>query len=240
LKVSIEEIIQFLSGSWWAGLSGLIGVAALLIGIYYERSKKRKESIKHAIENRTTLGNNIIVENSNLIPDISDISKLAISNDDLDQMYEEAKNYAVLAYDDAIFTQLAIQVYPFMTSKVSVYFDFYSKWAKKTYTYRFTGNILKGEHGSPDKVVNNNSEIKAFHKLPWKINSNWLDFIQKTYKLVGPFAPSLGSNYILYGDPPNNDYYWRIIFDDDFNGKNYTYEWKGGKIDESTIKKIIS
>jgi len=103
-----------------------------------------------------------------LLPEGAQITKLRIDNDLLNQIYEQAHRQAIDRYDDARLSYFCIQVFPFreVGSKVTIYLYFYSKWADKKCTFRFSDESPQVNHAPPDRPAKD-YDRDVFTRLPW-------------------------------------------------------------------------
>lgn len=176
-----------------------------------------------------------------LLPDSADITRLSITNDLLNQIYEQAHRQAIDKYNDAQLSAFIIQVFPFadITPKVNIYLWFYSRWADKLCRFRFSDKLPQVENYPPDKFVREDRERVTFVTLPWKKSPQWMQFLNRVYSKIGPFASASGTYYQLNAFPPENSQGdWIVSFDDHFTGKEYAFEWNGKKIDDQSIKQV--
>jgi hypothetical protein len=161
-----------------------------------------------------------------LLPDANDISKLSIDNTLLSQLYGEAYGRAVAKYHDAKLRALAILAYPYAPlDRVSIHFDFYSRWADRLCTY-FLGEVGDMVESEPDKPAQFGLERMIFDELPWLAAPDWPQFLKKSCEKVGPLSPARWTTYQLWaraGPEPQ----WGISFGDGITGKEFDFSWDG-------------
>lgn len=180
-----------------------------------------------------------------LLPDKTNITKLAISNDLLDQIYESARRLAThtYRYTDAELSQFFLQVYPYgiradmPSALVNIYMDFYSKIADKKCRFKFGGDTQQIKHLSPDKFVRYDSDRKVFGTLPWNESPLWMKFLDIVYIRKGPLPKAQTTYYHLSAFiNQENKLSWRISFTDDSSGRDFRAVWDGTKLDEENIR----
>jgi hypothetical protein len=172
-----------------------------------------------------------------LLPDINEIMKLSISEDFIDSIYEQARAQAVKLHQDAKLSAFVIQVFPYskIGSLVNIYFDFYSKWADKISTFIVSEDNPEVTFSPPIRVNKKDKSVFVFDKLPWKESPHLLDFLCRVNEKRKPFHPALGTHYQLSVYSFDKDFPWRLCFDDDFNGTDFTYKWDGKGLDDKSI-----
>lgn len=172
-----------------------------------------------------------------LLPDVNEIMKLTISESFIDGLFEQARTQAVKIHQDTELSSFSIQVFPYSKtgSLVTIYFDFYSKWADKIATFRVSEKCPEVTFSPPLKVNKKDHSVSVFDKLPWKESPHWLDFMGRVFEKRKPFHPSLGTNYQLSAYTWDEVFPWRLIVQDDFNGTNFTYKWDGKGLDDKSI-----
>ena len=177
-----------------------------------------------------------------LLPDKPDITKLDISNYLFDQIYEQARAQALVSYPDAQLAHLTIQIFPFheVGRRVNIYLDFYSKWANKRCKFRFSEDEQQVIHAPPDRPVREDSHKNIFETMPWRKNPQWIQFLNRVYAKIGPFASATGTIYHLSANPPEGNYWdWSLSFDDCFAGREYRFGWNGKDVeDDQNIKQF--
>jgi hypothetical protein len=166
--------------------------------------------------------------------------KLSISNDFLDELYDQARNQAVNIHHDAKLLCFTIQVFPFqiLGSRVNIYFTFYSKTADKVSKFALDETIGRIEHSPPIRARKKDFPNDVFTKLPWRKSPNWQDFLDRVYELENPIHEASGSNYHLRAVPYNNKYAWSLEYVDFSGGDDFSYEWTGKGIDSKNIRKL--
>lgn len=236
-----------------------IGIPTLLL--HYERGKsstiinravseeKQKEenrqttpTAKSKIQNdkKEISSNELQIQKRALMLDKKEITKLDIDNDLLDQIYEQACSYALRIYYDAQLSSFVILSFPFQEvgANVTIYFDFYSKWADKICTFRYSDAFPQVEHSMPDRPAKNDYYKKVYANLPWKESPQWIHFLKRAYVKIGPLTPALKTYYhfatYAYSSPR-----WSVKFTDGFSGKEYKFEWDGKGLDENSIKQTF-
>jgi hypothetical protein len=224
---------------YWTGLSVALTVTALGIlywgfkpkihGYFKEKRKTQKTQLEITPSKETEM------QKSELLPDNSKITKLNIDNRLLDEIYEQAHRQAVEIYPDAQLSRLSIQVFPFQkTGKVTIYLYFYSKWADKASCFRYPDTSLQVEHSTPDRPAKDDYEREILTTLPWKVSPQWMQFLDRVYAKIGPFASAIGTNYHLMAFPT----YWHLEFDDGFSGNIYKFEWDGRGLDKNSVRQL--
>lgn len=178
-------------------------------------------------------------EKSALLPENANITKLNIDDNLLDSIYEQAHRKAIDIYHDAQLSGFTIQVFPFREagSKVTIYLDFYSKWADKICVFRYSDIFPQVEHGPPDKRPKSDSRREVFTTLPWKKSPQWKRFLNRVFAKIGPFAPASRTMYHLRAHPSKKTY-WSLSFDDGFSGNEYSFEWNGRGLDKNSVKQL--
>jgi hypothetical protein len=173
-----------------------------------------------------------------LLPNPSNITKLSISNDLLDQIYEEAQCLAKERHNDAQLSHFTIQVYPFGTpcATVNIYIDFYSKWADKKLGFKYSDDTQKIVHLLPDKFVTSDLDREVFNTLPWRNSPMWMQFLNIVYAKIGPLPSAETTYYHLMAYPR---FGWRVNFTDNFSGREHPYWWNGKEIDDKSIKSCL-
>jgi len=227
---------------YWTQLAVVLTATAL--GILYwgfkpqiDRLFKEKGKFQKAKSETAPLRKEETQEAS-LLPENVQITKLSIDDSLLDEIYEQARRKAIDIYHDAQLSFFAIQVYPFTGPSVNIYLDFYSKWADKKCTLRARSDASwHVEHSPPDKHPKYDSGRQVFTTLPWKESPQWMEFLNRAYAKIGPFAPAIGTSYHLFAYPTQNKH-WSLGFSDGFSGKEYSFEWDGKGLDENSIKQL--
>lgn len=174
---------------------------------------------------------------STLLPDKADITKLNISNQLLDQIYEQSHSQATAIFYDAKFSHFVIQVYPFQEfgARVNIYLDFYSKSTDRICSFRYSDLEPQVEHATPDRYVTIDYDRIPFTSKPWKKNPKWLQFLKRAYAIIKPIPPALGTCYHLRAVSYAKEKPWSVHFEDGFSGKPYKFSWNGKGLDESSI-----
>jgi len=197
---------------------------------YYPQRPEAKNPplIMKRIEQKHTTG-------SSLLPDITEITKLKIDNNFLDQLYEEARSKAVNTYDDAKLSYFAIQAFPFEDPpSVAIYFHFYSQWADRICVFQYSDLTSNLKHYTPNKQAAD-FQRGAFKDLPWKTSPNFLQALSKIYDKIKPLPSVKDTKYHFFKH--GSEIYWTIVFEDGVNGNEYWFEWDGHRLDESSIRK---
>lgn len=178
-------------------------------------------------------------QKSALLPDTADITKLNIDDSLLDKIYEQAHRKATNRYHDAQFSGFTIQVFPFaeVSAKVTIYLDFYAKWADKICHFRYSDVSPQVKYAPPDRRPKFDSQRVVFTTLPWKKSPKWMQFLKRTYAKIGPFAPATMTSYHLRAFPSRKTY-WTLSFSDNFSGNEYEFEWNGRGLDENSVKQL--
>jgi hypothetical protein len=178
-----------------------------------------------------------------LLPDASKIASLSINNNFLNQIYKKALLLAKGRYRDAQLSSFRINVFPFCEygSKVTIVFDFYSKFADKKATFRFSELTPTIEHSPPDEEAEDLEKI-VLKVLPWKVSPNWKQFLEYAIAKIEPLSPNSKSRCHLHADAyglldlGKTDAYWTFMSYDGFTGKRRLLRWNGKEIDEHNIK----
>jgi hypothetical protein len=214
-----------------------IGVPSLLL--LYERSKSGVSisQTKPAALTVETKGQKDTT-GSSLLPDITEITQLRIDNNLLDQTYEQARKQAIDINNDAQLSRFTIQVFPFQeaTCKVHIYFDFYSKWTDKQYSFRYSEDDPQVVHVLPDKRAKIGYDREVFKSLPWKDSPQWMQFLNKVYVKIKPLNQAMKTCYHLSASAYAKETPWRVTFEDGFSGNDYTFKWDGKGLGEDSIK----
>jgi len=178
-----------------------------------------------------------------LLPDPNYIWKLNIDNTLLTQLCGQAHGLALDKFSDAKLHDMSIQVNPYNDNdRVTVYFEFYSKWADRRIAFYFN------ERGNMEELRSYPAEIEAdrlvFNEMPWLRDPDWPDFLRKSCEKVDPLSHDLFTSYHLSTQvqfPPLYELPWTILFEDGVTGKTYRLEWdgKGEPITEEDVKKMI-
>jgi hypothetical protein len=225
---------------FWTGLSiALIPIALAILfwgfkpqiyGFLKKNGKTKRVGIKtEPIEKKES--------RSTLLPDSTDIMKLNINEELLDQIYEQARSQAVGIHHDAKLSSFMIQVFPFQ-KVVSIFMDFYSKWTDRTYTFKYSDFELQVKHVIPDKFAKNDYTRKVFSNLPWKESPQWMQFLNMAYVRIKPIQPAARTYYYLLARAYSKNAPWILTFEDGFTGKDYVFEWNGKGLDKNSIKQI--
>jgi len=226
---------------YWTGLA--VALTGIALGILYwgfkpqiDRFFNEKRKI-HEGKAETGLSRKDETQKSALLPDNAQITQLNIDESLLDQIYEQARHKATDIYHDAQLSRFSIQAFPFhkVGAKVTIYLNFYSKWADKICTFRYSDVFPKVEHSPPDRRPKFDSDREVFTTLPWKESPQWMQFLNRAYAKIGPLASSLGTCYHLFANPPTH---WHLDFEDGFSGNEYAFEWNGRGLDESSVKQL--
>jgi hypothetical protein len=226
---------------YWTQLA--VVLTAIALGILYWGFRPRiNRLVKERGNPQESKAETVVVtegekQKSALLPDIAHIAKLSINESLLDAIYEQAQRKATSIYHDTQLSLFSIQVYPFMDKSVNIYLYFYSKWADKTCTFRYSNRLPQVEHSPPDTRPKSDSGREVFTTLPWKESPQWAQFLERAYAKIGPFATALGTNYHLFSYPTRNTY-WCLLFHDGFSGTEYDFEWNGKGLDENSIKQL--
>jgi len=167
------------------------------------------------------------------------VDNYGITNEFLDKLYEYARSITVSEYDDAVLSDVNIQFIPWDSRcGASIFLKFYSKDADKKRKYIFSLNDKQLIPYTPDEFVTFDHLRKTFEVLPWKRNSNWIDFIKKYYTKVGPITPSQNSSIQLSPDHFLNKkgFEWNLSIKDGLTGRTYQCSWNGGKLNDQNVK----
>jgi len=225
---------------YWTQLA--VVVTAIALGILYWGFRPRiNRLVKERANPQESKAEAVVAtegekQKSALLPDSTHITKLSIDESLLDEIYEQAQRKAISIYHDTQLSEFTIQVFPFMDIKVSIYLEFYSKWANKTCMFTYSDSSPQVKHSPPDKRPKFGSD-RLFTALPWKESPQWAQFLEMAYAKIGPFATALGTHYHLYASP-NRNTHWHLSFNDEFSGTEYNFEWNGKGLDENSIKQL--
>lgn len=174
---------------------------------------------------------------SALLPDITEITKLKIDDNFLDQIYEIARSEAIKEYDDAQLSYFCVQVFPFgKWRSVNIYFDFYSKWANKICSFQYSSLTSDIKHFKPDKPAKTDLQKGVFDDLPWKTYPHFLQALSMTYDKIKPL-PSVKDTYYQISIEGNQKK-WYIVFEDGFSGNEYRYYWDGLGLNKTNFKEV--
>lgn len=173
-----------------------------------------------------------------LLSDISDITRLGINNDFLNQSYKRAHAQARSRYRDAELHSLALWVYPFVSAipKVTVDFYFCSLSAQRSCRFQTDETSRETRHLPPDGFIRKDHEKRIFRTLPWKKSPNWLEFLKQMYARISPLSQVDQTFYSLHVFPDSEgNTIWDLLFSDGFSGQEYTVGWTGKEIDDRNI-----
>ena len=215
--------------------------AQVNINVPSEKTEAVKtEPRNEAIGTKTTTIEEKKSQKSVLLPDTQDITKLNIDDNLLDQIYEQAHTQAINTYHDAKLSIFTIQVFPFQRigANVTIYLDFYSKWADKTCTFRYSDFQPQVEHSTPDKRAKSDYDRKVFENMPWKESPQWMQFLKRVYVKITPISPSTKTYYHLTARAYSQEAPWKVTFEDGFSGEEHPYVWNGKGLDEDSIKRV--
>lgn len=213
-----------------------IGIPTLLL--HYEREKSNVSVSQAKTPIITEIKEHKDATGTPLLPDITEITKLRIDNNFLDQLYEEARSKAVCTYNDAKLSQFSIQAFPFdKLPAVNIYFDFYSKWANKICEFQYSDRTSNLKHYTPNKRARSEFQKGVFKDLPWKTSPHFLQSLSKIYDKIKPLPSVEGTTYIFFKSATGK--HWNIVFEDGLTGNEYSFKWDGLGLDETNIEQVI-
>ena len=164
---------------------------------------------------------------------------ITITNDLLDQIFEEARLQATKSYDDAKLEYFSLQFIPFSKKDPeNVYLMFYSGYADRHCVFSFgSDDNFKLKQPKPDKHGSFYMRKKTFDTRPWKENSNWIDFVQKYCVKDAPFHPNEGTYVSLYAHhyKVKKGFFWALVIVDGYTGREYRYYWNGKEISDENV-----
>ena len=171
-----------------------------------------------------------------LLPDKTKITDLKITNQLLDEFYQDACNQAKEKYNGIELKRFSILVYPHHSGdNVVLFLDFYSEYGKKILRYRYNSSSKKVNLAGPIRRIKQESDKITFKKLPWKTSPHWIEFIKKAGALIPPQTSNLSTFYHVSVEP-DSEYPWYFKFTDGNDGEEYLYSWTGKKVDDKNIK----
>jgi hypothetical protein len=177
-----------------------------------------------------------------LLADNVDITKLNISNEFLDEIYDKTNHQIIEKYFDAKLSDFSIIILPFTEKEPSVIirFSFYSKWADKTCDFAFYSRSSQLKYQGPDESPILDTERCVFSVLPWKKSPNWSQFINLAYLKIRPLTPNSRSNYIIHAFSYQTEFAkWSLTFRDGYNGERFYFLWNGKELSEDNIKRSL-
>jgi hypothetical protein len=246
------------SGSivWSDYFTGLaIALTTIILGVLYwgfkpqihgffkkneklERAEIKTEPKTETVRTETNISERKESRKSALLPDNTEITKLNVNEELLDEIYEQAYSQVIETYHDAKLSHLAIQVFPFREffPNINIYFTFYSKSANKNAKFRYSEFQSQVEHITPDKRVRIDYDREVFADLPWKESPEWTQFLKRAYVRLNPISPNENSNYNISARAYSQDFPWTVTFEDGYSGEESRVYWNGKGLDENSMK----
>jgi hypothetical protein len=228
IVIAILQWQGIVSISWLAVsimVNIMLAVALAVVAVLARRWKRRGEQLSSRIgeiEGLVERQKEARKRKRVLLPDPNCTWKLSVDNALLNELYGQAYGLAVNKYHDAKLSGLGILVSPYRHDRVSILFDFYSRWARRECTF-FISEILDMTESVPSKPK---AAGATFEELPWIRDPNWQQFLKKSCEKAGPLSPAFNTGYILSADAGEGPQWW-ISFTDGVTGKECRFDWDG-------------
>lgn len=221
-----------------------IGIPSLIL--MYKKDESEKSSKNHEVPSSITGFKTLKKfdyskngkKNSSLLSEGEKITDLKITNELLDQIYEKARRKAIKNFPDVKLIRFTILVFPYQSTKVNIYLEFISEYAKKIIKYRYNDSELQVLHSSPNKRLKKDTDKIAFKNLPWKTYPHWIEFPKKIEAIISPLVKNLQTHYYLSISAYEKEYPWYFRFDDGFTGETHIYHWTGRELNEKNLKEL--
>lgn len=244
IVVALGFFSVFLSIITWevAGIimGAFLTILSLIMGLLALENKKatmdvnpvKLQKIEKSCEKPNTNG-------SPLLPDTEEITQVTLNNKFLDEIYQEAYNRAINEYEDVKLYGFSLIVEPFVDfkSKVTLLFNFYSKWSNRILTVFYQDAESDFSIGEPIKKARFDFQKKVFNKLPWQTAPHFLEAMSKSFDVIKPLSQARGTQCCISIIAKRNK--WIIIFEDGSNGNEYKFYWDGKGLNESNFEQEI-